>query len=154
MTGTKILVMLLVAVVISAAIYLWVASAPTWYLYHRSFGEIRSVEEFDSLMGEVEINAAQNFNVYHIDSSRARDQVVGQLGTIGYDDCGQYGYIESFNVDAWAWVWEGCGMNPAWEVVNQWRDTWRSFDYASPETKEAQFCMAGFSPVPLLEHEA
>jgi len=149
MTRTKVLGILLVVSIIVAAVHQWVASAPTWYLYHRDFGEIRSVEEFDSLMDDVEVDVAQNFNVYRIDSSQARDRVANELGVVEYDDYGQFGYIESFDVDAWAWVWEGSGMSPDWEVVDRWRDTQRSFDYALPETKEVQFCMMGFSPAPL-----
>jgi len=133
MTRNKWLIVVLAVSVVAVGVYHWVSTAPEWSLYHKYYGNVTSVEEFDSLMSEVETDAARNFMEYPIDSSQIRQEVASRLGTIGYDQYGQLGYIESFGVDVWAWVWEGSGMNPDWEIVDYWRDTWRRFNYSSPE---------------------
>lgn len=142
MAKEKWLLVILAVALIATGIYHWVDTAPTWNLYHKEYPMVRSVEEFDSLMLEVEGDVDQNFRVhYPINSAEARDTLDSYLRDPSVMRC---------FVDAWAWVWEGSNMTPQWAIVRQWRDTWRSFDYAAPETKQAQFCMMGFSPTPLL----
>jgi hypothetical protein len=141
MTKEKWLLIALAVILVSVGIYHWVGTAPTWYLYHKEYPMVHSVDEFDTMMSQVREDVDQNFQYhYPIDSEIARDQIDSYLRDPGVVGC---------FVHAWAWVWEGSDMNPSWLVVRQWEDTWREFDYTSKKVQQAQFCMMGFTPTPI-----
>jgi len=142
----------LAILLLGIGIYQWVSTAPTWTAYHKYQGYVTSLDTFDVLMVDIETDVAENFHKYSINTDQAREDMAFYLNNYSepiVDEYGNYGYIEGFEVHAWAWVWDGAGMAPDWEVVEKWRDTWRTLDYSLPKTKEAQFCMMGLTPTPM-----
>lgn len=136
MTKEKWLLIVLAVVLVSAGIYHWISTTPTWTAYHKYYGDITSLETFDALMLDVEVDVTENFNKYSIRTEQARQDIISYLDKYSQpivDEDGNYGYIKYFQVDAWAWVWDGAGMAPSWEVVGKWRDTWRTFCKSSKE---------------------
>ena len=136
---------------LAVAAYQWVSTAPTWTAYHRCYGMVMSLDEFDVLMTEIEDDVAANFHKHSINATQARKDISFYLDDDAapiVDKHGNYGYVDRFEVNAWVWVWDGADMTPEWNVVGEWRDTWRTREYKRPEAKQAHFSMMGLAAAP------
>jgi len=150
MTREKWSLIVLLVVLVVGGVYQWISTAPEWSLYHREFSMVTSVDEFDALMAQVQGDVIQNFGYGRpIDSASAQETIALGLSGDGYGPLGPDTKTVGYFVNGWCWVWDGAGMNPNWHVVRRWCDTWRTFDYGSPKTREAQFSMMGFTPAPM-----
>ena len=62
MTSNKWRLVIMGLLLLVVGIYQWVSTAPTWTAYYRCYGEVTSLDEFDTLMVDIEADVAANFH--------------------------------------------------------------------------------------------